>query len=785
MAWPATFPPLGLEVAGAALAGAACVQVFPALPAARASLLLLACGLVLFRVPDGRRLAGALLVAIAWTCLVAGYRLQARLPADAPPLDAVVTGRVLGLPEREEDALRFDFEVETFDGQPDRRGGRVRLAWYGPRPGALEPGARWRLAVRLRAARGLANPGGRDAERAALAQGVVASGYVREPRQARALAGGGGVDALRDRIAMRIDRVLPGERGRFIRALAVGDTRGLGDADWEVLRATGLTHQIAISGFHVGLAAGFGACALRLLWWLLPGLGRRLPRPQAAALGAFACAVGYTALAGFALPTVRTLVMIGVLLAARLSRRATATRSGLALALLAVLAVDPLAVLSAGFWLSFVGVGWLMWCLPSGAMTGLRATGSAFLRAQVVAVVGLLPLTVWFFGQASLPGPVANLVAVPLISLVVVPLALAGIVVSPLHAGAAALAWQASAAVMDATWRLLEAIASWPSALAWLPEPGLAALCLALVGAAWCLLPVRVPDRGLALLLFLPLLWPAADRPPPGTVDVQVLDVGQGLSVLVTTHGHRLLYDTGAAGGRGPDRGETVVVPALHALGVRQLDLVMVSHGSRDHAGGLGAVQRAWPDARVVGPEGWARPGMGLCEAGTHWRWDGVDFRLLHPPRDFPHLDRDGSCVLRIAAGGHVALLPGDVGEVVQRRLVDAAGPALHADVVVAPRHGARDSADAGFVAATAPRWVVFSTGAGNRAHLPKPVAVAAWTRGGAQALDTARTGSLRFRLDARAAQLLESRRADRPRYWREPPPPGSGYATGQATADR
>ena len=786
MAWHARYPPLGLAVAGAALAGAAVVQLLPALPGTPTSLALLAAGGWLLRHADLRRPAGALLAFAAWTCLLAGLRLDSRLPADPGPRDAVVVGRVVGLPEVGDHSLRFDLALEDVEGEADLRpGGEVRLSWYGPSPRELEPGSRWRLAVRLRPVRALLNPGGRDGERQALARGVVASGYVREPRSARALAPGSGVDALRARLSRRIGAVLPGERGRFVQALAVGDTRGLTDADWTVLRATGLTHQIAISGFHVGLAAGLGACLLRFWWWLCPGLGRWLPRPQAGAPSGALLALASTALAGFALPTVRTLLMICVLLAARLSRRVAATRAGFSLALLAVLVVDPLAVLSAGFWLSFAGVGWLMWCLPGGVGVGVAGKGQAFLRAQAVAVLALLPLTVWFFGQASLPGPVANLLGVPVISLVVVPLALAGIALWPVHPGAAAWAWQGSAAVMDGCWRVLEAIAAWPAALAWLPEPTLLAAALATVGTAWWLLPSALPARPLALLLFLPLLWPMPDRPAVGAVDIQVLDVGQGLSVLVTTHDHRLLYDTGAAGGRGPDRGETVVVPTLRALGADALDLVVVSHDSRDHAGGLGAVRRAWPGVRVIGPAGWARPGMGLCEAGAHWRWDSVDFRILHPPPEFPPLGRDSSCVLQVTAKGQVALLPGDIGEVVQRRLVAVHGAGLRADVVVAPRHGAFGGADASFIRATAPRWLVVSTGAGNRAGLPKAAVLQMWTDGGAQVLDTARTGSLRFRLGEHAAVAVRARRMERRRYWREPPDPGSGYATGRATNDR
>ena len=786
MSSPGPFPPLGLGVAGAALAGAAVVQLFPSLPGAAAIGVLALLAVVMCSRSDLFRIGGAFLLGIAWTCAVAGWRLQDRLPAALAGHDLEVAGRVLDLPLRDDDAWRFDFRVEEGKGAAATLdGARLRLAWYGPAPRALEPGSRWRLQVRLRPVRGVLNPGSRDAERQAFAQGLAALGYVRNPGGAQALAPGRGVDAARDRISSAIDHVLPGERGRFVRALAVGDTRALDPDDWEVLRATGLTHQIAISGFHVGLAGALGALLARLAWWCLPMLGRVLPRPQAAAIGALAFAAGYTALAGFALPTVRTLLMISVLMAARLSRRVPAGRAGFALALVAVLAVDPLAVLSPGFWLSFAGVGWLMWCLPPSSGASVADSGRLFVRAQWVALLGLLPLTVWFFGQASLPGPLANLFGVPVISLVVVPLALAGVVAWPAFPVLAGSAWQASAAVMDRTWQLLEAVAAWPAALAWLPEPSLLVMGLALVGALWCLMPRGTPDRALAAPLFVPLLWPAPDVPAQGEMDVHVLDVGQGLAVLVSTRSHRLLYDAGAAGGRGPDRGETVVVPALRALAVDRLDTVFISHASRDHAGGLGAVERAWPGVRVLGPEGWARPGMGLCEHGQRWRWDGVDFEILHPPRYFPQLGRENSCVLRIAAGGRVVLLPGDIGEHVESSLVAQEGARLDADLVVVPRHGAHGASSAGFIAATSPRWAVFSTGAGNRAGLPKAAVVDAWMRAGALPLDTAHTGSLHFRVGPAGSRLLGARREALPRYWREPPGPRSGYATGQSTADR
>jgi competence protein ComEC len=487
-----------------------------------------------------------------------------------------------------------------------------------------------------------------------------------------------------------------------------------------------------------------------------------------------AFAFGYTALAGFALPTVRTLLMIAVVLLAKLMRRAQSGMQSFALALIAVLLFDPLSVLAPGFWLSFVGVGWLLWCLP-------RQPGSAWLRpfveAQGVAILGLLPLTVWFFRQASLPGPVANLVGIPVISLGVVPLALAGLLLFPVAPAAAGSCWHMSAALMDGLWWGLQRVAQWPAAMVWLPEPALLAMGLACVGAFWLLLPRATPGKPLAVILFLPLLWPNLHLPEAGQVDIEVIDVGQGLSVLVRTAHHRLLFDSGPASARGLDFGEAAVVPTLRALGVSGLDTLLISHGDNDHSGGMAAVRRAFPDARTLGVEGWARPGMGLCQLGQSWRWDGVNFSVLHPPSLFPYMHNDSSCVLRVEAGGRVALLPGDIGRHVETRLVREHAKRLRADLLIVPHHGSMSSSSEAFVALVSPRWAVLSTGAENRFHLPRQEVVERYRLAGATVLDTARTGALRFRLDSSGSNLVSSRRQDQPRYWREPVAPGSGYA--------
>ncbi|AKC88096.1 transporter [Pseudoxanthomonas suwonensis] len=765
---------MGLGCAAALLAGAVAGLFLPALPPAPLRWLALVAGVLAWTWPWRGRAAGALLVGVGWAGLHAGWALAAWLPPDLEAREVRVAGQVLGLPQHEARRTRFQFRVEGDDAPEPLRGRRLQLSWYddfgaqeaGPRM-ALQPGARWEFQLKLRAPRGLANPGGFDAGRHALAQRIAATGYVRAPQLARELAPAAGIDAWRARMATRIEAAVPSPSSRFVRALALGDTRGLDDADWETLRAVGLTHLIAISGFHVGLVAGFFAWLAVVAWWLCPSLGRWWPRPQAAAVAAVLGAAGYAAVAGFALPTVRTLLMIAVVAGARLGRRPLGAWQALSLALAVMLLVDPLAVLQAGFWLSFAGVAWLVWCLP--AQAGRRWLRD-FLTAQGVATLGLLPLGAVLFLQASLAGPLANLLAVPWWSLVVVPLSLLGTGLEALHAGAGGWAWRAAAACFDPSWALFERMAASPLALWWLPEARAWALPLALFGAFWLLLPRGVPGWPLALLLWLPLLWPARELPRPGGVELHVLDVGQGLAVVVRSADHALLYDAGPAVRDGWDAGERAVMPALRALGIARLDRVVISHADQDHAGGWPAVRRGVPVDASLAPAGAPVDVQGACEAEQGWTWDGVRFGFLHPPPHFPYLRNEASCVLRIESPHGVVLLPGDIGEVVERRLLREPA-ALRADVVVVAHHGSDGSSSAGFVAATGARLALVAAGHGNRFGHPREAVVRRWQRHGAEVLATPRSGAIRVWLDADGLAVRE-RRAWRSRSWHPDDPP-------------
>lgn len=765
--------PLGVPVAAGLLVGISLALWLPSLAPRWLLLAAAIIGVPIWWRAQRVRWLGACLCGFALAGVHATHALSIQLPVDWEKRDVEVSGRVVELPLHQPRRTAFVLRVGRGEDQPEPLRGRLlRLSWYdaydGSRSsgrGELQAGQHWQMNVRVRAPRGLRNPGGFDTEKHALASRVTASGYVREPEAASLQTDGRGINAWRGAMAERIAEVISPESARFIAAFALGDTRGLDDQDWHVLRANGLSHLVAISGMHVGIVAGFFALMVTGVWWLFPALGRRVPRPVAAAMGGLVGAMLYAAVAGFALPTVRTVLMVAVVASTRVLRRRSTTLEVLALAMIAVLVVDPLSALTAGFWLSFFGVAWLVWCLPEAGRRPLRDLVSA----QGVATVGLLPLTAVLFDQASVVGPFANLVAVPWWTLVVVPLSLAGTALELLHAGWGQWAWSAAAWCFQRSWPLFETLASSDFSLWWLRESRWFALPLAAAGAFWLLLPRGLPGRPLALLLWLPLLWPARDLPRPGEVEVRVFDVGQGSSVLVRTANHSLLYDMGPATPDGFDSGERVVLPALRALGVGRLDRAVVSHADNDHDGGFDAVRSRIAIGIANAPEDSGTPDARPCVAGEQWDWDGVSFRFMHPPPYFPYLGNDASCVLRITGSHGSALLLGDVSQVIERDLVRRsrldAEAAVDAEVVLVSHHGAANGSDPALVEATGARFAIMSTGHGNRYRHPRPEVLQRWQEAGAETPNTSRDGSLKLRIGAGGVEL-ETRRGARPRLW-------------------
>lgn len=757
----------------ALLMGIAIVQWLPGLPP-RWLMAILATGAltVAWRLPRFRALA-VLLFGFAWAAWYGSATMSARLPNDWEGQDFQVTGRIVGLAQTKAGATSVQFHIEQAarDGQAMPWHGRARISWYGQPSAEPEPCSRWQLLLRLRRPRGTINPGGADSERSALARGITAVGYVRDhPGNQRLSVATWCLDRLRGSLADGIQaRVSNPHEAALLRAFTVGDTRGLEQHDWDVARANGISHLIAISGFHVGVAAVFGVWLCQGLYWLWPWLAVRCPRVQAEAMSALASASAYGALAGLGMPTVRTMLMIGAFALARCSRRATGSAHALALALMAILLVNPTAVLEAGFWLSFVGVAFLILCMNAKGR-GLRGFLRELTLGQIVMTVALLPLTMWFFGEASLVGALSNLVAVPFVSFVIVPCALLGmlllIICPPLATPLLRLAeW-----LTHAQWWLLEQTAAWPGAHWYLPAVKPWALLFATLGAVWLFMPRGVPLRMLGALLFLPLLWPARHLPVTGAFQAWVLDVGQGLAVVVRTRDHALVYDAGARYPSEYDLGAAVVIPSLYALGIDRLDMLMISHADNDHAGGAAAVAAAFPAAqRYSGEPGRLRVPMAQCLAGQQWAWNGVRFRVLGPTTAMLNASaNDHSCVLLVEGHAGRLLLTGDIAMDAEPSVAASLGAGPR-PVLQVPHHGSKSSSSAEFIAAIEPELAVVSAGWRNRFGHPRPEVMQRYATAGVPVLNTAVDGAVQIDFPAAAPSHVAARwRLLERRYWRE-----------------
>ncbi len=717
------------------------------------------------------RLPALLVAGFLWTVLRASLALSGALPAELEGRDLTLVGTVVGVPEREDRSQRFELRVDeaSGDGSGWRLPARVRLDWYDSAP-ALVPGERWRLTARLRRPKGLANPVGFDYEAWLLLRGVRATGYVRPGAGDERLGAAGGalLSRLRTVLAARIDGALGAHPHRgVVKGLVVGLTAEVSQRQWEVFRATGTTHLMAISGSHVVLVAAAAYAATRRLWALGGRIALRVAAPKAAALLAMLAAAGYAGLAGLSVPTQRAAVMVGLVLVARAWRGRVSASHALALALLAVLLADPLTPLSPGLWLSFLAVGVLVLIsLPSGAEPGLWGRWG---RPHVLVALGLLPVTLALFGENPWLGPLANAVAVPWVELLVVPTALVGALITLLWPDAGGLLLRWSAWAMDGLWPLLE----WVAGLDWTYRgpvgTGTAALVAAGLGALVALLPRGVPGRWVGLLGFLPLLLPSPARPALGEVWLTLLDVGQGLAAVVETAGHTLVYDTGPRYGPGRDAGGSVVAPFLRHRGLSRVDVLMLSHSDTDHVGGAASLLRAVRVDALVGSGAAGRDPTSPCREGDGWSWDGVDFRVLHPPTPTERRGNDASCVLRVETADGSLLLPGDVEAAAEAELVASRAASLRADVLVVPHHGSRGASSRAFVAAVRPRHALVSTGYGNRFHFPAREVLARYRALGASVHDTAQTGAITVRMGAEGRTEIRHHRVEHRRFWHTP----------------
>ena len=732
------------------------------LPAVPPSWLLLVFGLTALLLLCTRRTIGywlaALLLGLCWSGWQAGNLLEQRLAPEWDGQTLWLEGRVTGLPQWQAEA---DWQVVRFELQDatSRRTGlpsRLRLSWRDPPP--LHAGEHWRLAVRLKRPDGLLNPHGFDYLKWLTARGIGATGTVKTGQR---LSDGQGMGAWREQLRARLQGILPDKPALGgVLALSLGDGSVLTREQWQLLQDSGTVHLFVISGQHVSLVAGlgYGLVALLVRLGLWPA---RLPWLPAACALALTGAYVYGALAGFAVPVQRALIMVTVVLLWRMSYRPLSSWKPWLLALAAVLVLDPMVILQPGFWLSFAAVGCLV--LMFAARLGRWRWWQVLGRAQWAAAAGLLPLLLATGLPVSWVGPLANLLAVPFVSFLLLPLVLLGLMLSgwPLLGGPVL---QSAALALQALWWLLEwLVQGWP---AWQGAvPNIWVLLVTALAVLLLLLPVALRPLWLPLLLLMPLLWPFQQNAvSSGQANIWMLDVGQGQAIAVQTARHALLYDAGPAMG-GKDLGETVVVPFLRGERIRFLDRLILSHADADHAGGADAVMRQAGVGRLISGEP-QRHRQFQAEgcASDSWEWDGVLFRQWQWQGA-----TDGnaaSCVLLVDAAGERFLVTGDLDVAGERALLEA-WPDLQVDWLVAGHHGSRTSTAQFWLQQLRPHSVLVSRGRHNSYGHPHPLVLARVSYNGMQLYDTAYDKAMRIRLGAR--QRLWSLGQQR-RFWREPP---------------
>ena len=725
--------------------------------------------------------AFALALGFFWAAFCAQQRMEDWLAPELEGRDFQAVGVISSLPAIGERGVRFEFEVEAAqdpDGAPVRLPKKILLSWWRSplaeeAPAllarAVHPGERWLLTLRLRRPHGNVNPHGFDYEAWLLERGIGATGYVRQRGGQRLLGSRNSfsdlVEGMREAVRDRFLATLGATPAAgILAALAVGDQRAIAAEDWQLFSRTGVTHLMSISGLHVTLVSGLLAWLVAWLWKRVPGLCLRIPARKAAAIGAIAGALGYTLIAGFAVPAQRTFYMVTVVAAALWAGRIASPTRVLALALAVVVFSDPWAPLAPGFWLSFGAVMLIFYA--SAGWTGPQVRLEQWARIQWAITLGLAPAALLLFGQVSIAGPLANAIAIPVISVIVTPLALAASVL-PFEPLLRFVSW-----LVEWQLQFLEWCAALPGALWQQHVPAPWSVALALAGVAWLLAPRGLPWRVSGLALMVPAFVLVPPGPQRGEAWITTFDVGQGLAVMVRTANRVLLYDAGPAYGPEADSGGRVILPALRGAGLARVDEMVLSHEDLDHVGGaltvlesleVGGLASSLPRSHAL--HALVRSSR-RCGTGAAWEWDGVRFEFLHPVAGEAHARRnDSSCVLRVASAGGSMLLTGDIERAAESILLNRP-EVLKSDVLLVPHHGSRTSSTPEFIAAVAPRWAVVPAGYRNRFGHPNREVLERYRGAGAQVLRTDLDGAVQVHLSGNRTSI-GTQRASSPRYWR------------------
>ena len=712
-----------------------------------------------------------LIAAYLWACFNIQQALDVRLADDYNNQEMMVEGLVVDIPEQRVKSTRLLFKPEFIAGYPYPLPDLIRLSWYRS-DAKINAGERWRLLVKLKSPNGYQNPGGFDYERWLFVKRIGATGYVKSSRLNRLIETPAplNIDKWRSRIGQGVEQYCTDcSYAGLIKALTIGYRADIPLRHRQLLQDTGTAHLLAISGLHIGMISALFFYLGRWFWQL--GLYRiGYNRLQFCDTLAFAAGFSYAALAGFSLPTVRALIMLAVVFLALCFRSGINLLNSIAIAVVIILIFDPLAVGSSSFWLSISAL--LIIAFAQYLLAHQTSRWRQVLVVQLLFSVLFIPLSVVLFDQLNPASFFANIIAIPLVSLIIVPLGLFASLLVGLDLNIAHWFFAASNKLLSLLLDYLGLLLD--SGLSAYPSGNIPYLLLGLssIGLLTILMPKGFAGKKPAVLLVvLPFIW---QRPELDFGDYQltVLDVGMGTSAVIETRNHSLVYDFGPGNEYGFSAAQWVLIPYLRHQGIKHPDLMIITHVDQDHSGGFNSYLDKYDTARLIsGTPDEVEKRFGLsspvrsCHLYPSWHWDGVGFEFISPPATGTlESSNNRSCVLKVS-GIHSSLLSGDIEAKQELRLLNTMSDKLKSSVLLAPHHGSTTSSTFSFVQQVAPKISVFTVGKNNRWGFPKAKILEVYAAIGSQIYRTDQHGAITILSSANDLKV-SSQRKHRYKLW-------------------
>jgi len=649
-------------------------------------------------------------IGLAWVhqCWVSPHGMP---DVDVIP-NALLQGTIASIPTRNPNKTQFSFAIEQLDNQPVQ--GLVQLAWYNHAP-PIHAGEHWQFSVKLKKPRNFLNPGSYDYVNSLNTRHMTWTGYIRPQGSKLLKSNNPGFNCLhlREQLGSALTQLAPDKQtAGILEALTLNLTSHISQEQWDLFRRTGTTHLFGISGEHIALISGLIFAVIRWLWSRSAWCCLRIPAFYVASIGGLTVALFYALLAGFAPPVQRALIGCFFYTLRCLGKQRFTPWQVWRYALFGVLCIEPHAVFMQGFYFSFLAVACLLLTQQRWRLKGFKGT----LALQLSCLIGLMPLTLYWFSYGSINGFIANLFAIPLVGFLIVPLALITMMVCSFNWSwllMKPLSWLIALLFKGLIWtEHLSAIN-----LVWSIQ-SIEFVC-SLMGALflWILLPIK-PFKWMALLWLIIPLFPPRTPVHTGEALIQILDVGQGLAVSIQTKNHVLLYDTGDQFFQGSDLGKMVILPFYQTMRIKKIDKIVISHPDKDHRGGLKSVEAGVPVKQLLVNNRHYYDHGQECHDYPAWQWDGINFRFF--AINYPFKDKNNtSCILQVSNSSGRVLLTGDIEKEAEDYLVKTYGSQLASEVLIVPHHGSKTSSSYRFLLEVAPRYAIASLGFDNRFHFP------------------------------------------------------------------